>query len=65
MTGYSEAEAIGANPRILKSGKTSREQYERLWRTIAGGEEWRGEFRNRRKDGSLYWDCLLYTSRCV
>ena len=56
VTGYSEAEAIGANPRILKSGKTSREQYERLWRTIAGGEEWRGEFRNRRKDGSLYWE---------
>ncbi|HRD64538.1 MAG TPA: EAL domain-containing protein [Candidatus Competibacter sp.] len=56
VTGYTEAEAVGANPRILKSGKTSREQYERLWRTITGGGEWRGELRNRRKDGTLYWE---------
>ena len=56
VTGYTEAEAIGANPRIFKSGRTSREQYERLWRTITGGGEWRGEFRNRRKDGTLYWE---------
>ncbi|MDG4553616.1 MAG: EAL domain-containing protein [Candidatus Competibacter sp.] len=55
-TGYSEAEAIGANPRILKSGQTSREQYKRLWQTITGGGEWYGEFRNRRKDGTLYWE---------
>jgi len=54
VTGYSAAEAIGANPSLLKSGRTSREQYERLWRTVLGGGEWRGEFRNRRKDGSLY-----------
>ena len=53
-TGYSQAEAIGANPRILKSGQTSREQYQQLWQTIVDGGEWHGEFRNRRKDGALY-----------
>jgi diguanylate cyclase (GGDEF)-like protein/PAS domain S-box-containing protein len=61
VTGYTEAEAIGANPRIFKSGRTSREQYERLWRTITGGDEWRGEFRNRRKDGTLYWELTSIT----
>ncbi|QQS54085.1 MAG: EAL domain-containing protein [Candidatus Competibacteraceae bacterium] len=55
-TGYSQAEVIGANPRILKSGRTSREQYQRLWQTITDGGEWHGEFRNRRKDGALYWE---------
>ena len=55
-TGYSPAEAIGANPRLLKSGKTTPEQYARLWQTIASGGEWRGEFHNRRKDGALYWE---------
>ncbi len=55
-TGYACAEAIGANPRLLKSGKTTPEQYARLWQTIASGGEWRGEFHNRRKDGTLYWE---------
>ncbi|MFZ1640283.1 MAG: EAL domain-containing protein [Candidatus Contendobacter sp.] len=55
-TGYSPAEVIGANPRILKSGKTTPEQYQQLWQTIANGGEWRGEFHNRRKDGALYWE---------
>lgn len=55
-TGYSAAEVIGANPRILKSGKTRTEQYQRLWRTIISGHEWRGELRNQRKDGTLYWE---------
>ena len=55
-TGYSAEEAVGATPRLLKSGKTPSEHYARLWQTLARGEEWRGEFRNRRKDGSLYWE---------
>ncbi len=56
VTGYTEAEAIGANPRLLKSGRTTSEQYRRLWQTILAGSEWRGEFCNRRKDGTLYWE---------
>jgi diguanylate cyclase (GGDEF)-like protein/PAS domain S-box-containing protein len=56
VTGYTAAEVLGANPRLLKSGKTPPEQYQQLWRTLIGGHEWRGEFRNRRKDGTLYWE---------
>lgn len=56
VTGYTADEVIGANPRLLKSGKTSPEQYQRLWRTLISGQEWRGELRNRRKDGTLYWE---------
>lgn len=54
-TGYSVEEAIGQSPRIFKSGYTSEEEYRQLWETITAGEDWHGEFRNRRKDGSLYW----------
>ncbi|RUQ36215.1 MAG: EAL domain-containing protein [Candidatus Competibacteraceae bacterium] len=55
-TGYTRDEAIGATPRILKSGRTPQEQYQQLWNTITSGREWRGELRNRRKDGRLYWE---------
>lgn len=55
-TGYAVEEAIGKNPRILKSGATSSLEYRKLWKTILSGNEWRGTFRNRRKDGSLYWE---------
>ncbi len=56
VTGYSKEEAIGKKPSILKSGETPEEDYRELWRTIAAGKEWRGEFCNRRKDGSLFWE---------
>ncbi len=54
MTGYSREEAIGQNPRILKSGKQDRPFYEQMWQTILAGRVWKGELVNRRKDGSLY-----------
>ena len=56
VTGYSFEESIGANPRILKSGDMSADQYEILWDTISNGDIWRGEFHNKRKDGSMYWE---------
>jgi two-component system, NtrC family, sensor kinase len=56
LTGYSAAEAIGQNPRILKSGETPPEQYAELWRTISNGGNWHGEFHNRKKSGELYWE---------
>lgn len=55
LSGYSREEVLGRNPRILNSGLQERSLYEELWRCILGGEEWHGVFRNRRKDGSLYW----------
>jgi len=55
MTGYEPNEAIGKNPRILKSGKMSPEFYSNLWKTISSGEIWTGEFINRNKSGEFYW----------
>ena len=56
VTGFLAAEAVGKNPRILKSGKHDEEFYRELWQTISAGGVWRGEFCNKRKDGTLYWE---------
>ncbi len=56
VTGYSRQEVLGRNPRILKSGHMPPETYTDLWRTIMRGEIWRGELRNKKKDGTLYWE---------
>ncbi len=61
MTGYSREDALGKTPRILKSGSKNKEQYAEMWRILKSGKEWRGEFRNRRKDGTLYWDYSIIT----
>lgn len=55
-TGYASLEAIGQNPRILKSGQMRQENYEQMWSQLIRGETWRGELQNRRKDGSLFWE---------
>ncbi|MEI6071781.1 MAG: response regulator [Verrucomicrobiae bacterium] len=55
-TGYTLAEAAGKTPRILKSGEQSAEFYRNLWATVLAGKIWRGQFHNRRKDSSLYWE---------
>ncbi|HMN38814.1 MAG TPA: PAS domain S-box protein [Hyphomicrobium sp.] len=59
LSGYSADEAIGRRPSLLKSGHTSSEDYAKLWQTIKGGGVWHGEFRNLRKDGSLYWETAI------
>jgi PAS domain S-box-containing protein len=56
VTGYSFEEAIGQNPRILKSGDQPLSFYEDLWDTITSGKNWSGQFHNKRKDGTLYWE---------
>jgi PAS domain S-box-containing protein len=56
VTGYTSDEVMGQNPRILKSGVMSQEEYKHLWDTITAGQEWRGEFHNKRKDGTLFWE---------
>lgn len=59
QTGYTEGEVLGENPRILQSGKTSSSDYHSMWRNIEDGRPWRGEFYNKRKDGSVYIVSLL------
>ncbi len=56
LTGYSLEEAIGKNPRVLKSGKTPKGVFKELWKTITSGSEWRGEFCNKKKNGGFYWE---------
>lgn len=54
MTGYTEAEALGKNPRILSSGHQSEHFYRAMWESITTHGHWHGELLDRRKDGSLY-----------
>ena len=54
VSGYSPQEAIQQNPRILQSSHTPRQTYQAMWAALCKGETWRGEFINRRKDGSEY-----------
>jgi len=60
VTGYSTSEAMGKNPRILKSGELPAEIYQQMWKCISAGREWRGELHNRKKNGELFWEsCVI------
>lgn len=56
LTGYTLEEAIGENPRILKTEHTRTEDYTNLWDMILNGQAWRGEFLNKKKNGEYYWE---------
>jgi PAS domain S-box-containing protein len=56
VTGYTFREALGQNPRILKAGTLPHDFYQTLWKTITSGQEWRGEFHNKKKNGELFWE---------
>jgi diguanylate cyclase (GGDEF)-like protein/PAS domain S-box-containing protein len=55
LTGYTFAEAMGQNARVLKSGEIPADVYKTLWETITAGNEWGGELHNRTKSEKLYW----------
>ena len=59
LTGYTVTDALGQNPRILNSGETPPEAFRDLWQSIRAGWEWKGEFRNRKKNGELYWELAV------
>ena len=61
MTGYSQEEILGKNPRLLKSGAHHEAHYSKLWSTITAGKVWRGEIVNRRKDGTTYTEEMTIT----
>ncbi len=54
ITGWQHDEVIGQNPRVLKSDLTPPAAYDAMWATLTEGQTWKGEFINRRKDGSVY-----------
>ncbi len=56
ITGWKDQEILGKKPSILKSGFQPAAFYEKLWKTISAGNEWQGEFKNRKKNGEYYWE---------
>jgi len=56
VTGYSSEEVLGNRPAVLNSGYHSNSFYENLWNTIKNGKVWAGEFYNKRKNGSFFWE---------
>ena len=56
ITGYNKEEVIGKNPRILRSGQTTKKTHENLWQTISKGETWKGIFINKKKSGKIYYE---------
>ncbi|HZM11627.1 MAG TPA: PAS domain S-box protein, partial [Candidatus Limnocylindrales bacterium] len=61
LTGYSSGEAVGKNPRLLKSGEHDSAFYRNMWAAITSGNIWNGEVINRKKDGSLYTEEMTIT----
>ena len=58
LTGYSSAEAVGQNSRILKTDETPAELYRQLWEKISAGSEWHGEILNKKKSGESFWESV-------
>jgi PAS domain S-box-containing protein len=61
LTGYSEREAIGGTPSVLRSGVHDDAFYKQLWQTVLSGAIWQGELVNRRKNGTLYYEEMTIT----
>ena len=61
ITGFTLEEAIGKNPRILNSGKQPKEYYAEMWKIITAGKTWHGEFQNKSKCGTIFWEQVTIT----
>lgn len=61
ISGYSRIDALGKNPRILKSGITPKETYDEMWAALTAQKNWQGVLINKRKDGSIYWESANIT----
>ena len=61
LTGFEREEAVGQNPRVLKSGVHPRQFYEAMWQTVTTGSVWHGALTNKRKDGVLYQEEMTIT----
>jgi len=56
ISGYTVGELSGKNPSVFSSGETPKETYSSLWKTLKAGQEWKGIFHNRKKNGDHYWE---------
>lgn len=61
VTGYSKEESLNQNPRILKSGNTTLEEYKKMWEQLTAGQTWEGIFLNKKKNGELFWEYAIIT----
>ncbi|HND86069.1 MAG TPA: PAS domain-containing protein, partial [Pseudobdellovibrionaceae bacterium] len=55
ISGYTQDELIGSNHRLISSGYHAKNFFTEMWKTILSGEIWKGEVRNRKKNGDYYW----------
>ncbi len=58
ITGFSQTELIGQNPRLLKSGRHGHDFYEALWNAVKKNGQWKGEIWNKRKNGEVFPEWL-------
>jgi diguanylate cyclase (GGDEF)-like protein/PAS domain S-box-containing protein len=60
ISGYSPKETLGRNPRFLQSGQHDKAFYKEMWKSILGTGQWKGEIKNRKKNGEIYieWLCI-------
>lgn len=65
ITGYSEAQVLGKNPRIIKSGLHDKAFYQAMWSTLKATGHWSGEVWNRRKGGEIYPQWLTISAVCI
>jgi PAS domain S-box-containing protein len=56
QSGYSAAEVMGKKPNFLQSGEMKYQDYGLLWKAIKNGQQWQGEFHNKKKNGEYYWE---------